>query len=348
MGIDTFGMIFKRYIIIFIIVLQAVSTVEAQDGTTAYEFLNVSASSHVYALGGTNITTIDDDVNLIDQNPGLLGPEYEMQAGLNYMRYLGGSNFMGARFTAPAGDHAAWAVGIQYFGYGSIDGYDEQGNSTGASFSPSDIAFSGTYAHDISDRWRGGITLKFVHSSYEIYKALAICADLGVNYYNPDKDFSFSVVLKNLGGQVKRFNENYDRLPWDIQIGFGKSLGTTPLRLSITAYNLNKWSLPYYSVDDGNVSGNLEKHDKFMGNLFRHLIFGLEYVPSEKFYIALGYNYKTRTDMSTYARNFLSGFSAGAGLKVKAMGFGVAFAQPHVGGTTFMFNLTASVSEMLR
>lgn len=341
-------MVFKRYISIFIAAVLSVLALWGQDGTTAYEFLGVSASSHVYALGGTNITVIDDDVNLIDQNPGLLGPEYEMQAGLNYMRYLGGSNFMGARFAAPAGERAAWTVGVQYFGYGSIDGYDEQGNATGASFSPSDIAFSGTFAHDITDRWRGGITLKFIHSSYEIYKALAICADLGVNYYDPDRDLSFSVVLKNLGGQVKRFNENYDRLPWDIQVGFGKSLGTTPLRLSVTAYNLNKWSLPYYSTDDGNASGELEEHDKFMGNLFRHLIFGLEYVPSEKFYIALGYNYKTRTDMSTYARNFLSGFSAGAGLKVKAMGFGVAFAQPHVGGTTFMFNLTASVSEMLR
>ena len=341
-------MVFKRYISIFIAAVLSVLALWGQDGTTAYEFLGVSASSHVYALGGTNITVIDDDVNLIDQNPGLLGPEYEMQAGLNYMRYLGGSNFMGVRFAAPAGERAAWAVGVQYFGYGSIDGYDEQGNATGASFSPSDIAFSGTFAHDITDRWRGGITLKFIHSSYEIYKALAICADLGVNYYDPDRDLSFSVVLKNLGGQVKRFNENYDRLPWDIQVGFGKSLGTTPLRLSVTAYNLNKWSLPYYSTDDGNASGELEEHDKFMGNLFRHLIFGLEYVPSEKFYIALGYNYKTRTDMSTYARNFLSGFSAGAGLKVKAMGFGVAFAQPHVGGTTFMFNLTASVSEMLR
>ena len=341
-------MVFKRYISIFIAAVLSVLALWGQDGTTAYEFLGVSASSHVYALGGTNITVIDDDVNLIDQNPGLLGPEYEMQAGLNYMRYLGGSNFMGARFAAPAGERAAWAVGVQYFGYGSIDGYDEQGNATGASFSPSDIAFSGTFAHDITDRWRGGITLKFIHSSYEIYKALAICADLGVNYYDPDRDLSFSVVLKNLGGQVKRFNENYDRLPWDIQVGFGKSLGTTPLRLSVTAYNLNKWSLPYYSTDDGNASGELEEHDKFMGNLFRHLIFGLEYVPSEKFYIALGYNYKTRTDMSTYARNFLSGFSAGAGLKVKAMGFGVAFAQPQVGGSTFMFNLTASVSEMLR
>lgn len=340
-------MIIKRQAIILALIMAA-SVAVAQDGTTAYEFLNVPTSSHVYALGGANISIIDDDVNLIEQNPGLLGAEYEMQAGLNYMRYLGGSNFMGARFAAPAGERGAWAVGLQYFGYGSIDGYDEQGNATGASFNPSDIAFSFTYAHDISDRWRGGITLKFVHSSYEIYKALAICADLGVNYYNPDADFSFSVVAKNLGGQVKRFNDHYDRLPWDIQVGFSKSLGSTPLRLSMTAVNLNKWSLPYYSLDDNNAQGELVEHDAFMSNLFRHLIFGIEYVPSERFYIALGYNYKTRTDMTTYARNFLSGFSVGAGLKVKAMGFGVAFAQPHVGGTTFMFNITASVSEMLR
>ncbi len=341
-------MIFKRHITILACTVCCALAVMAQDGTTAYEFLNVPVSSHVYALGGTNITIIDDDVNLVEQNPGLLGPEYEMQAGLNYMRYLGGSNFMGARFAAPAGERAAWAVGIQYFGYGSIDGYDVQGNSTGSSFKPSDMVFSGTYAHDITDKLRGGITLKFVHSSYEIYKALAICADLGINYYNPDKDLSFSIVLKNLGGQVKRFNENYDRLPWDIQVGFAKSLGDSPLRFSITAYNLNKWSLPYYSTDDNSGTQELEEHDAFMSNLFRHLIFGVELVPSEKLYISLGYNYKTRTDMTTYARNFLSGFSVGAGLKVKSMGLGVAFAQPHIGGTTFMFNLTASVSEMLR
>ncbi len=341
-------MIFKRYTIILLSSLYAVTTAMAQDGTTAYEFLNMPASSHVYALGGTNITIIDDDVNLIDQNPGLLGSEYGLQAGLNYMRYLGGSNFMGARFTAPTGERGAWAIGLQYFGYGSIDGYDEQGNATGSTFSPSDISFSGTYSHDITDRWRGGITLKFVYSNYEAYNAFAICADLGVNYYNPDNDLSFSIVLKNLGGQVKRFNENYDRLPWDIQMGFSKSLGDSPLRFSVTAYNLNKWSLPYYSTDDNDSSQELVEHDSFTSNLFRHLIFGIEYVPSEKFYIALGYNYKTRTDMTTYSRNFLSGFSIGTGLKVKAMGFGVAFAQPHIGGTTLMFNLTASVSEMLR
>ena len=48
----------------------------ADDGTTtAYDFLNVPASSHVYGLGGHNLTIIDDDINLVEQNPALLGPE---------------------------------------------------------------------------------------------------------------------------------------------------------------------------------------------------------------------------------------------------------------------------------
>ena len=51
--------------------------------------------------------------------------------------------------------------------------------------------------------------------------------------------------------------------------------------------------------------------------------------------------------MSTYSRNLLSGFSLAAGLNVKKFGFGVAFAQPHTGATTFMFNLTANINEFI-
>ena len=66
----------------------------ADDGTTtAYDFLNVPASSHVYGLGGHNLTIIDDDINLVEQNPALLGPEFDHQVGVNYMRYIGETNF---------------------------------------------------------------------------------------------------------------------------------------------------------------------------------------------------------------------------------------------------------------
>ncbi|MEF9923293.1 MAG: type IX secretion system protein PorQ [Muribaculaceae bacterium] len=337
-----------RNIATFIIISTCSMMSHAQDGSTAYNFLNITSSSHVYGLGGQNISIIDDDVNLINQNPALLGPEIGLQLGLNYMRYLGGSNFFGATFGAKAHERGAWAAGIQYFGYGDITSADPDGTITGT-FSPKDITFYGMYSHDITDRLRGGINLKFISSNYEQYSAFAICTDLGINYYDPDHDLSLSLVLKNLGGQVKKFNDTFDRLPWDIQIGWSQSLSHLPIRFSVTAVNLNKWKLPYYDKEDSNsTSSNIVKKENFGSNLFRHLTFAAEYVPTDRIYIGLGYSYKTRTDMTTFSRNFLSGFSIGAGLKVKMFGFGVALSQPHVGGTTFMFNITTNIQEFLK
>lgn len=317
----------------------------AQDGRTAYNFLNTTTSSHAYGLGGTNISIIDDDINLYEQNPALLGSEVDMQLGFSYMRYLGGSNYASVRFGKEAGERAAWAAGVQYFGYGKMDGYDEAGIQTGT-FNPRDIVVTGSYSHDLSERVRGGASIKMIQSSYEQYNAFAIGVDLGVNYYNPDKDLSLSAVAKNLGGQVKRFADSYDRLPWDIQLGYTQSLHNGPFRVSITANNLTKWKLPYYKrVDDNDPNSALELKENFASNLFRHLIFALEYAPSEKFYIGLGYNHKTKTDMTTASRNFLSGFSAAAGLNTQKLRVGIAFAQPHIGGTTFMVNFSTNLYE---
>lgn len=337
-----------RYISLMLLMLVGVLVATAQDGTTAYQFLDVPVSSHVYSLGGHNISIIDDDINLVEQNPSLLGKEFDRQVGLNYMRYIGGTNFMGARYGQGIGEHGAVGIGIQYYGYGKMDATDVSGAITG-SFNASDLAVTLTYSHDISDYLRGGVNLKYIHSSYETYSAGAIAVDLGVNFYNPDKDLSIALVAKNLGGQVKKFNDKRDKLPWDIQLGVTKGLGSTPFRLSVTAFNLTKWKLPYYEpADKSNATSDLVKRDKFASNLFRHLVFGLEYLPTDRIYIAAGYNYKTRTDMSTYKRNFLSGFSIGGGMRVNALGFGVAFAQPHTGATTFMFNLTTSIGELMR
>ena len=36
----------------------------AQDGTSAYSFLNVTSSAKVYGLGGVNISLVDDDITV--------------------------------------------------------------------------------------------------------------------------------------------------------------------------------------------------------------------------------------------------------------------------------------------
>ncbi len=332
----------------YILLLLATSVcVSAQNGSTAYNFLNISSSAKIYGLGGVNISLVDDDVSTIDQNPALLGPEMSNMLGMNYMHYVGGANFAGARYAHSAGEHAGWSAAIQYFGYGSIKEATSDGTIIG-SFSPKDVSFSGMYSHDITDRLRGGIAVKAIYSSYAEFSAFALATDLGVNYYDADRDLSLSLVVANLGGQVKRFYETHDRLPFDVRLGWSQSFGSFPLRFSITAWNLTKWHLPYTDTGDGSESAQPQEKDKFMSNLFRHLVFGIDLISSPNYYISLGYNYKTRTDMSTYKRNMLSGFTLGGGIKVKSFGISLAFAQPHTGATTFMFNLSYNFSDLIQ
>lgn len=336
----------RLHVLFIIAALFALGTA-AQDNNNAYNFLNVTPSSHVYALGGHNVSLVDDDINLVEQNPSLLGPEFDHQIGLSYMKYIGSTNFMGARYGQGLNDHSAIGGAIQYYGYGSMTETDAQGAVLGK-FNARDIAFSVTYSHDISAKWRGGITLKYITSKYDEYSAGAIGVDLGVNYYDPSTEFSAGLVIKNLGGQVKKFSNRSDKMPWDVQIGFTKMLKAFPLRFGLTVYGLRHWHLPYYEpADKNNVTSELVERDKFGTNLLRHLVFSAEVLPMQNLYIALGYNYRTRSDMSTYKRSILSGFSIGAGVRVKAFTVGAALAQPHSGATTFMFNLNTSIGELM-
>jgi len=321
---------------------------QAQEGgSTAYNFLNVTSSSKVYGLGGVNVSLVDDDINIIDQNPALLGAEMNNQIAINYMRYMGGSNFAGLRYGRSAGEHGAWAASVQYFGYGSMKETGADGSILG-SFSPKDVVFGGSYSHDITDRLRGGGSLKMLYSGYAEYSAFALATDLGINYYDPEHDLSLSVVVANLGGQIKRFTERYDRLPVDVRLGWSQSFGSFPVRFSVTAWNLTKWRLPYMDTGDGSDTSEPALKDKFISNLFRHLVFGIDLISSENFYIALGYNYKARTDMSTYSRSFISGFSIGGGLKVKSFGVNLALAQPHSGALSLMFNISCNLDNLIK
>ena len=327
-------------------IILSASLAGAQNTSSAYDFLDISTSTHAFALGGTNVAIVDPDVTLVDQNPALLGPEVDDQVAFNYMHYMGSGNFAGIRYGMGAGERGAWAAGIRYLNYGSIQGYESDGTMTGK-FSPADVVFEGTYSHDFTDRLRGGMNLKMIYSTYEQYTAFAMAVDLGINYYNEEKDLSLSAVITNAGGQLKRFDTEYARLPFDIRLGYMQNIGSSPFQISINAAHLTKWNLPYYGHDKNDPDKQQVLKSSFFSNFFRHLIFGLQYSPSEKFYIGLGYDYKMRTDMSTYQRNFLSGFTVGAGLRVKSFGVGVSYAMPHKSASSLMLNLSCSIGQLI-
>ncbi len=333
-----------RYMVLCCLLMALPSYVCAQEGKSSFDVLNLPVSSHINALGGNNISIIEEDVSVMYHNPALLGQEMSMQAVANYMRYVAGINLGGVSYAQAAREHGTWAVGMQYAGYGAMKQADATGVVTGT-FAPKDLLISGIYSHDITGSLRGGIHAKVLYSSYESYSAMALFFDLGLNYYFANRDLSFSLVFKNLGGQLKKYETQNIAMPWDIQLGLSKTLRNVPFRFSMTLQHLTRWHLPYEKINGD--TGEFEVKDGFVSNLFRHIVFGVDYIPSRNFYLALGYDYKKKGDMASAGRHILSGFSAGAGVRVKMFGIDISMAQHHTNGFTFMANFRADISQFL-
>lgn len=307
-------------------------TLQAQDGASAFNFLKLPISSHAAAVGGDNISLIEDDLTLAFQNPALLSCVSDKTLNLNYMTYLDGVGIASAAFSRLWGERSAWAVGAQYVGYGKFKNTTAENIEEGE-FSVKDMAFMGIYNYDLSDYWSGGVTAKFIYSTYETYSSFAIGVDLGLNYYNENADFSFSFAAKNLGGQIVAFDDKREKLPVNLELGVSKRLAHAPFRLSITMPGLTNWkSSPNNSKE--------EKKDKFGKILLNHFVFGLDFTPTDNFYVSLGYNCRRASEMKVNGSSGWAGITMGAGIQIKRIKLGATYAKYHTAASSLIFNLS--------
>lgn len=303
----------------------------AQNNSFTYEFLSLPASAKAAALGGNILSSPENDLSLSLHNPALLSSDNHHQLSLGYMNYVADIHFGNALYSRKINDISAWAAGVRYLDYGHIQGNDQFGQSTGK-LAAKDIALSGTYSFLMTDYLRGGISANFIYSVLDEYTSLGMTVDLGLYYFNEEKLFWAGLVAKNLGSQFKPYQDTYERLPWDIQLGASKKLEHAPFRISLTAEHLWEWTLP-----------DLKWHEQ----LLRHFIVGVEFMPSDAFHLALGYNIRRRVDLSIEQRNMLSGLSAGCHFKVKHLQIGLAYAKYHVSGNSLSFNISIPLSKSI-
>ena len=305
----------------------------AQGGESAFNFLRLPYSSRVAALGGKNISVIDDDLSLSMHNPALLINATDKTLDLSFMTYMSGSKVAGAAFNKTFGERSAGAVAARYVDYGKFDGYTPDNIFTGT-FRAMDIELDFIYCYLLSERWSGGVAGKFIYSQYESLNSLAIGVDLGLNYYDPDHDFSASLTFKNLGGQVMTFEEKHEIMPIDIQLGLTKRLAHAPILLSATLTDLHRWKSTHFYNADGSK-------DNFGELLLKHITLGADILIGDNFYASVGYNYRTSRELST--GKGLAGFSLGAGLHINKVKFSASYSKLHVSSSSLLFNIAYSL-----
>ena len=293
----------------------------AQESETVYNFLRLPVSAHAAALGGDNITIDDDDPTMVFHNPALASNVSDRSLNLNYMTYMEGVKVASASFVKAYRKRATWAVEAQYIDYGSMK-HTTADNEILATVSAKDVVLGGTFSYALSDKIAGGITAKVVSSNIADYSSMAVAVDLGLNYFNPELNLSVSAVARNLGGQVKAYEDEFEKLPVDLQLGVSKRLGQSPLRFSITMVRMNKWD------------------DKFIN----HLVFGAEAFLADNIWIGGGLNPRRTNEMkiedSESSSSHGAGLSFGGGLQLERFKLQMAYAKYHVSASSLLFNVT--------
>jgi len=298
--------------------------IHAQDSQTVFNFLRLPVSAHAAALGGDNITLADDDAAMVFHNPALLYNVSDRTLGLNMMTYMQGSFTGSASYSQTVGERGSWGVQGRFISYGEMKEttYDNQQTGT---FSARDIALGGTFAYGLTDRISGGITAKMVASYIGQYNSLAAAVDLGLNYYDPDTEWSFGAVARNLGGQLKAYDDDFERMPLDLQLGVSKRLIGSPLRFSASLVRLNDWQY----------------------GLGHHFVLGADLLLSDQFYVAAGYNALRASEMKITAGDEESSHGAalslGAGMMLERLSLHIAYGKYHVSSTSLMINFSYSL-----
>ena len=204
--------------------------------------------------------------------------------------------------------------GLNYFSYGNVSETDASGNILGK-FRATDWVMQVSASRSYMEKWNYGGTLKFISSNYGQYRSNGLAMDVGLLFFDTAKLFSASIVAKNMGVQLKKYNgSSPDDLPFDLQVGLTKRLKDAPFSFSITAQRIHQFDIRYNDTTFNNENGFGNSHTGF-GKLLNHFVLASTIYLGDRVEVIAGYNFLRRKELTIgNAGNGLNGFSLGAGV----------------------------------
>ncbi|MDA3781034.1 MAG: type IX secretion system protein PorQ [Bacteroidales bacterium] len=347
---------YNKYILIIVLQFSGLNIFAQIGGTSTYNFLELSTSARVAALGGTVNAINDNDLSLSYNNPALLNSAMDNNMVINYVNYFTDINYGYISYAREISNKGMFAGGLQYINYGKFIAANEKGVVTG-NFHASEYAFNLIYSRPILDSVLFlGINTKPILSTLESYTSFGLAADFGLLYVNTSKDFTAAFVVKNLGIQFKTYASTRESLPFNIQLGISKKLSHAPFRFSVVLDHLETPDLTYENpnneaseldplIGDDTKQSNIDKYsDMFM----RHLILGIEFIPVDNLFIRAGYNYRRRKELLIESKTSTVGFSFGFGIKISDFYLNYGRSTYHLAGATDNFSISTNLSRFYK
>lgn len=310
----------RNILIIFVLILSTLGVKSQIGGSAVYSVLSLQSSAKTAALGLDFLPCFTDDISASISNPSTLSDINHNDVGFSFTSLFNGINQTALAYSNTVNKIGHLGFGIQYLNYGSFDMTEENGDVVGK-FTAADYVITLSWGKMLDSNVYIGANLKPLISQYESYSGIALAIDLAASYQSTDRSWAVSLMARNMGSQIKKLaNEDFS-LPFDLQLSASKKLEHAPLTLYTAITDLHRWNLrendPLNPRDEIDLNGEITKENKFTGildNTFRHLQIGVEFTPSQYFYIAAGYSWKRNREMSINDAFSIAGLSYGIGI----------------------------------
>jgi hypothetical protein len=160
---------------------------------------------------------------------------------------------------------------LRYFSLGNIIFTDVIGNVTGQ-FNPNEFAIDFAYARRFSDRWSGGLALRYIFSNLTggidvqgtpSFPGQSVAADISAYYVNPDlklggkkSTYAFAVAMTNLGAKIS-YTKSADRdfIPMNLRLGQSLKMKVDDYNAFTFVLDFNKLMVPTPPVRDADNNG---------------------------------------------------------------------------------------------
>jgi len=323
----------------------------SQNFGSTYDFLIKETNARVAALGGVNSSLRDDDVQLVTGNPAVANGKMAKVAGFTVNPSLGNLVQYNLAYADSLKGLGNVFGALQFLDYGKLNETDLAGYKIGE-FSASQYAVSvGTSQK--KGNFHLGAALKFCGFQTFSQSAYALAIDMGVFYQHPRKRLSYGLTIKNLGGTVKKFDSNGQKmpLPFNIQAGLSYKLEHMPLRISANAFYIQETDIQYL---DPNASGTLDPNGvltkekkKFSEQIARHLSLGGEFLLHKSFNLRVGYNHLRRKELRPDAGAGLTGFSLGCMINTKPLSISYTYSGWQSAGGLHFISLNCRLANLI-
>ncbi|MFN8285803.1 MAG: type IX secretion system protein PorQ [Chitinophagales bacterium] len=340
---------------LFFLFLLTVSAAYAQiGGDNTYTFLKLSPDARITALGGTNITIYEHDLNTQLANPASLNRKMNTQASFGTVIYPGGVNFGNVAYARRFKVPGVFGFGLQYIAYGKFKETDEVANVLG-NFSAGEMNLYAGYAYQFGKLFSVGANGKFIYSQLGPYSSVGMATDLGFTINDTAHQVTASIVAKNIGGQFKPYTKGGARepIPFDLQAGISFGFKGMPFRIHATFHNLYRWDIRYDNPADNQqtdlFADTSAKPKKYIADkLFRHVIIGVEFNIKKIVRIDVAYNHLRQQELRLTTRRGVPGLSFGLGVRIRQFDFSYGFQPMAQGQVMNHFTLTVYTSGFVK